>query len=65
VQVTYTISDTTPVADRTTFAINNETGVISVAASLNFESKAQYNLIVVASDNAPAGSRRNASVNVR
>ena len=59
------ISDTTPAVDRTTFAINNETGVISVAASLNFENRALYNLIVVATDNAPADARRNASVNVR
>lgn len=59
------ISDSTPTVDRTTFAINNETGVISVAASLNFESRAQYNLIILATDNAPAGTRRSASVNVR
>lgn len=54
-----------PSVDRTTFAINNETGVISVATSLNFESRALYNLIVVAADNAPAGTRRSATVNVR
>lgn len=51
--------------DRATFSINNETGVISVAAPLNFESRTQYNLIVLASDNAPVGSRRSATVNVR
>lgn len=51
--------------DRATFSINNETGVISVAASLNFESRAQYNLIVIATDNAPAGTQRSTLVNVR
>ena len=64
-QVTYSIGNSTPAADRDVFSINNQTGVISVAAPLNFESRSQYNLIVMATDNAPVDTRRNASVNVR
>lgn len=59
------IGGSTPAEDRATFSINNETGVLTVASALNFETRAQYNLVVVATDNAPATSRRSASVSVR
>ena len=66
-QISYMIGGSTPAGDPNspTFLINNETGVVTVASALNFETTPQYTLTVVARDNAPPASRRSATVSVR
>ena len=48
-QVSYTLVDNT-----NSFAINSETGVISTALPLDFETDCYYSLLVIASDNGPS-----------
>ena len=59
------IGGRTSAEDRAKFSINNETGVLTVASALNFETQARYDLDVIATDNAPPASRRSALVSVR